>query len=417
MSVGSEGPDSPQPASAAWLGSGPLTGLRILEIAGVGPVTFCGMLFANLGAEVVRISRPADARGTSNTSADGLAARRPSLSIDLRSDEGKQALLALCERADALVEGMRPGVMERLGVGPQECLARNPRLVYGRVSGFGRNGAGALAAGHDIDYLALSGALWLMRDSAQRPPTPPLNLIGDYGGGAMTLAFGVVCALLERQHSGRGQVVDTSILQGVAVLMSLLFYSLTGSQDQQDDPAGLITRYTLTGSGPFYRVYETSDGKYMAVGAVEEPFYHQLLYGLGLDPAEVPSRDDPANWPALVSMFREIFAARTRDEWEQVFSGSDACVAPVLTPFEAPGHPRNIEEGLFTAEGNGQVPQAAPLFGRTHGRRPSGPAADDRVEDLLAGWNLAAEHLSAIKAGPVVTASPGVRRALRRDEG
>jgi alpha-methylacyl-CoA racemase len=380
--------------------------MRILEIAGVGPVTFCGMLFANLGAEVVRISRPTDAHGTSDTNADRLAARRPSISIDLRTASGKLALLALCDQADALVEGMRPGVMERLGVGPHDCLARNPRLVYGRVSGFGRNGAAAKAAGHDIDYLALSGALWLMRDSAKRSPTPPLNLVGDYGGGAMMLAFGVVCALLERERSGRGQTVDTSILQGVTVLMSLLYYGMAGSPGPTD-PAELLMRYTLTGSGPFYRVYETADGRYMAVGAVEEPFYQQFLHGLGIDPGDVPSREDPANWPELVRRFQAAFAIRSRDEWEQAFAGSDACVAPVLTPLEAIYHPRIVAEELFTDEGEGKVPAAAPTFARTPARRPTGPGPADHPARLLANWDLAPEHLDAIKPGPFIAVTPG----------
>jgi alpha-methylacyl-CoA racemase len=402
-----------------WLGSGPLAGIRVLEIAGVGPVTFAGMLFANLGAEVIRVSRPADAGGISNTDADGLAARRSSVAIDLRTQEGRQALLALVRRADALVEGMRPGVMERLGVGPQECLAQNPRLVYGRVSGFGRNSASAKVAGHDIDYLALAGALWLMRDSSQRPPTPPLNLVGDYGGGGMILAFGVVCALLERQGSGQGQVVDTSILQGVTVLMNLLYYSLAAAENRSDDADELITRYTLTGSAPFYHVYETSDAQYVAVGAVEEPFYRQLLRGLGLNPAELPGREDHANWPVLTAKFGAIFARRTRAEWEQVFADSDACVVPVLTPFEAPAHPRNVAEQLFgpedpASESSGPVPQAAPAFSRTPGRRPSGPSPSQPVAELLADWDLTAEQLAAIKPGPVITVSPGANRALRR---
>jgi alpha-methylacyl-CoA racemase len=344
---------------------GPLAGLRIIELASVGPVTFVGMLLANLGANVVRVNRPASAAGVADTGGDPLAAGRPSIAIDLRLDAGREAFLELCERADALIEGMRSGVMERLGVGPDACLGRNGRLVFGRISGYGSTGPLGRSAGHDIDYLALSGALWSMGDRDRRP-TPPLNLVGDYGGGAMMLAFGVVAALVERQTSGRGQVVETSILEATTQLMSLFYYARAANgawetgERRSDDASHAETM--LSGQGPFYRVYETADECYIAVGAVETPFYREFVARLGLDVDDLPDRLDPASWPELSERFASVLRARTRAEWEEIFEGSDACVVPVLSPAEAPRHPQHVAMGTFASEGTGWVPNVAPDF-------------------------------------------------------
>jgi len=388
----------------SWLGSGPLEGIRVIEVAGIGPVTFTAMLLANYGADVVRVSRPAGGRGTANTSADGLAAHRASVAIDLRDPDGREALLTLVERADVLLEGMRPGVMERLGLSPDECLARNPGLVYGRISGFGRTGPMAAMAGHDINYLALSGVLSLICDPQTGRPLPPLNLVGDYGGGAMMLAVGVLAALAGRSRTGQGQVVDTSILEGALHLLSIFYYGIAGSGGPANAPTGGST--LLTGAGPFYRAYATSDGGYMAAGAIEEPFYLELVSRLGLEAEDLPSRYDPASWPELISRFEEAFASKTRAEWEEIFAGSDACVVPVLSPAEAPSNDQNSAAGLFTADGDGMVPDAAPRFSGTPARRPTGPAPEATVAELLAGWEVDPARLEAIEPGPFIPLSP-----------
>lgn len=346
-------------------GGGPLGSLRVIEMASVGPVPFAGNLLSQFGADVLRIDRPTDA-GNSMTAADPLATGRRGVTVDLREDSGKESLLNLISTADVLIEGMRPGVMERLGLGPQACRDRNPRLIYGRISGYGSRGELAPRAGHDINYLALAGALWPMGEP-DLPPKPPLNLVGDYGGGAMFLVCGILAALVERADSGVGQVVETSILEGTVHLMDL-FFRIRARDDsgngehRRGDPE--LPEAVLNGTAPWYRVFETSDGKYMAAGAVEDTFYQNLLRTLGIDSATLPSRDDRRLWKQLHERFEYEFRQRSRDEWEQMFSGVDACVTPVLSPSEALTHPHHVAAGSFAG---GELPAVAPRFSRTPG--------------------------------------------------
>jgi alpha-methylacyl-CoA racemase len=328
---------------------GPLSGLRVVELAAIGPVPYAGMLLADLGAQVVRVDRqesdrPRDAHRV-------LDRGRRSIDLDLKRPEAVETVLRLVERSDVLVEGYRPGVAERLGVGPQPCRSRNPRLVYARMTGWGRTGPLASTAGHDVNYLAHSGLLDAL-GRAGGPPTPPLNLLGDFAGGALPLVVGILAALYERERSGLGQVVDAAVVDGLASLSGMLLGLTAAGQWRPGRGTNLLD----TGA-PFYDVYPCSDGRYVAVGALEEPFYAALLDGLGLDPAQVPDRTDPARWPALRRLFTERFATRTRDGWAAVFAGTDACVTPVLTLAEAP-------DGYLTRDGL-REPRPGPDFSRT----------------------------------------------------
>jgi alpha-methylacyl-CoA racemase len=327
---------------------GPLDGLRVVELAGIGPVPFAGMLLADLGADIVRVDRvggdrPHDAHRI-------LDRGRRSVALDLRQPSAVAAVLRLVERADVLVEGYRPGVTERLGLGPQPCLARNPRLVYARMTGWRRDDP---TAGHDINYLARSGVLDAI-GRAGGPPVPPLNLLGDFAGGALPLVVGVLAALYERERSGRGQVVEATIVDGVASLTGMLLGLAAAGQWRPGRGTNL-----LDSGAPYYDVYPCADGRYVAVGALEEPFYRALLAGLELDPAAVPDRTDPARWPHLRRVLAERFATRTRDEWAVVFDGTDACVTPVLALAEAARGP-----AYLTRDGLTQ-PAPGPRFSRT----------------------------------------------------
>ncbi len=339
---------------------GPLRGVRVLEMSAIGPVPFCAMLLADLGADVLRIARP----GQEASPYDVTARSRPALELNLKSPGAAGQVRALAGRAEILLEGSRPGVMERLGLGPDELLVAHPRLVYGRMTGWGQTGPLSHTAGHDINYIALSGALHAIGPAGGRP-VPPLNLTGDYGGGAMFLALGVVCALLEARTSGRGQVVDAAMTDGSATLMSLF--------------TGLLARGTwrlergrnlLDGGAPWYDTYEAADGRYVAVGALEDPFWQALLSGLGLDGAALPSRADPAHWPALRQTLAAAFRTRTRDEWAALFALTDACVTPVLDLHEAADHPHNRARGTFTELDGVIQPAPAPRFSRTPARSP-----------------------------------------------
>ena len=330
----------------------PLSGLRILEFDGLGPVTFAGMMLADLGADVLRLSRSAGAGAAvfSEVGGDVLHRGRASVSVNLKDPEDRAAVLELVGAADALIEGFRPGVMERLGLGPETCAELNPRLVFGRITGWGQTGPLAQQVGHDINYIALGGALHAMGEP-DRPPRPPLNLVGDYGGGAMMLVTGVLAGLLEAKTTGRGRVVDAAMTDGSALLMSL-FHAL-GARGLWSEARGANL---LDGGAPFYRCYTCRDGRFVAVGALEPQFYAALITGLGLTPEEAPQFDLPG-WPALQARFEAIFATRDRDDWASHFEGTDACVTPVLSASEAARHPHNLARGTFVDQG---VVQAAP---------------------------------------------------------
>lgn len=379
--------------------TGPLTGLRVVELAGIGPSPYTCMLLADAGAEVLRVDR---ASGRPVTAATGphwdlLNRSRSSVAVDLKHPEGKALVLDLAAEADALVEGWRPGVAERLGIGPDACWERNPRLVYGRMTGWGQDGPLAQSAGHDIDYIALSGALWSIGRAGERP-VPPLNLVGDFGGGGLLLAFGLLAAVFEAQRSGRGQVVDASMVDGAASLMTMTFAFHQLGWWLEERGTNLLD----TGS-PMYEVYETADGKWFAVGALEAHFYEELLAVLGLDPADLPGQQDRAQWPAMKERFAAIFKTRTRDEWTEAFSGTDACGAPVLSPWEAHRHPHNAARGTFVESGGVIQPAPAPRFSRTPSSisRPP-PVAGQDTDDALAAWGIEADRVKALREAGAV---------------
>ena len=354
---------------------GPLQGLKVIEIEGLGPAPFCGMMLADMGAEVISIGRASSPA----TRADRVSERgKRSVALNLKHPEGVLALLALCEGADVLIEGFRPGVAERLGFGPEVCLARNPRLVYGRMTGWGQTGPLAGAAGHDINYIALSGALHAIGRAGERP-VPPLNLVGDFGGGGMFLAYGVMCAVFESQRSGKGQVVDVSMVEGAAALMHMM-YAMKAQGAWKDERGVNI----LDTGAHFYDTYETADGKYVAVGSIEPQFYALLLERAGLDPAQFSPQNDPAQWPAMRERLAAVLRTRTRDEWCALLEGSDACFAPVLAMSEAPDHPHNRARGSFVEVDGVTQPAPAPRFSRTPAALPQGaqPAGSDTLAVL-----------------------------------
>jgi len=361
--------------------AGPLTGLRVVELAGLGPAPHAAMVLGDLGADVVRVERP-DEHGPSARD-QALRSRRRVLA-DLKSAEGRDAVLNLVEHTDVLLEGFRPGVAERLGLGPEPCLAHNPALVYGRMTGWGREGPLSDAAGHDINYLSVTGALHAIGRAGERP-VPPLNLVGDFGGGSMLLVTGVLAALWERSRSGRGQVVDAAMIDGVGVLLHMA-WSMRGFGIWSDERGANL----LDGGAPFYDTYECADGRYVAVGAIERQFYDALVDGLGLAGEELPDRTDRAHWPALRARFAAVFATRTRDEWAAAFAGTDACVTPVLRFDEVADHPHAAARGaLIDVDG---VTQAAPAprFSRTVPAAPSPPSAKPSgLGEILEQWKHA----------------------------
>ncbi|MFP5219167.1 MAG: CaiB/BaiF CoA transferase family protein [Actinomycetes bacterium] len=368
--------------------SGPLAGVRVVELAGIGPGPFACMLLADLGVDVVRVDRPGG--GTLSLARyDVLERGRRSVAVDLKSPAGAEVVLRLVEQADVLVEGFRPGVAERLGVGPDSCLERNPRLVYGRMTGWGQDGPLAPRAGHDIDYAAVTGALAAVGEPG-RKPVPPLNLVADFGGGAMFLVTGVLAALVERQSSGQGQVVDAAMVDGVTTLMSM-FYGLRASGMWQDARGSNL----LDGGAPFYDTYECSDGEYVAVGALEPQFWAVVVDTLGLQDA--PGQHDVARWPDLRERLAAAFATRTRDEWAEVFEGLDACVSPVLHLGEAAQHPHVRARGLVVERDGVPQPAPAPRFSRTppalH-RGPSRPGQDTR--EALQSWGFTDDEVQRL---------------------
>lgn len=378
--------------------AGPLSGMRVIEIAGIGPGPFCAMMLSDMGAEVIRIDRgSAPDQGIDIPTACNVTNRgRRSAVLDLKSPEGVAALKRLAAQADALIEGFRPGVMERLGLGPDELLAVNPRLVYGRITGWGQEGPLAKAAGHDLNYIALSGMLHAIGPADR--PLPPLNLIGDYGGGALYLAFGMVCALLERARSGRGQVVDAAMVDGASSLGAAL-YGLLGAGLWQDRRGANL----LDGGVPWYDTYETSDGKHVAIGPLEPRFYGTMLDLLGLTDPSLRDRDE-ANWDRLRAAFAAAFRTRTRDEWCARLEGTDVCFAPVLSMTEAPHHPHTVERAGFVTVAGVVQPAPAPRFSRS---RPAvqgpPPSPGEHTRAVLADWGFSeaeADRLARAAGGP-----------------
>ncbi|HEY0360460.1 MAG TPA: CaiB/BaiF CoA-transferase family protein [Mycobacteriales bacterium] len=361
---------------------GPLDGLRVVEFGGIGPGPHAAMMLADLGADVVRVERPAGGlRLMAPDARDWLLRGRRSVAADLKDPAGRDVVLRLTDRADVVIEGFRPGVAERLGIGPADTRDRNPRLVYARMTGWGQDGPLAQRAGHDINYISLTGALHAFRTEGSRP-TPPLNLVGDFGGGSMFLVMGILAALFERQRSGEGQVVDAAMVDGTSVLLQMV-WSLRAQGLWRDEPASNL----LDTGAPFYDTYACADGGYVAVGALEPQFYAALLAGLGLDPAGLPAQYDPAGWPVLRERFTAAFAARARDEWAAVFGDTDACVTPVLSLAEVPGHPHLAARGTLT-ELDGVVQAApAPRFSRSVPGTPTTPPTPGAdTDDVLADW-------------------------------
>jgi crotonobetainyl-CoA:carnitine CoA-transferase CaiB-like acyl-CoA transferase len=378
---------------------GPLKGMKIVEMAGIGPGPFCASLFADLGATVIRIDRPTPSGlGTPRPLEFNLAMRsRPAIKVNLKKLEGIEFAMNLIERADALIEGFRPGVMERLGLGPEDCFTRNPKLVFGRMTGWGQEGPMADAAGHDLNYIALTGALHATGQKGG-PPTFPMNLLGDFGGGAMYLAFGVMSAVYEAQQSGKGQVVDCAMVDGVASLMTSIYGMFAG---------GLMTHERGTNSNDsgahFYNVYECKDGEWVSIAAIEPKFYEELLGYLGIDQSNLPSQRDQDHWPQMKALFASKFITKTREEWRAIMEGTDACFAPVLTASEAPDHPHFKERGTFVNVAGVPQPLAAPLFSRTKLEIPTMPVKPVSIapSDVLGEWMDDAEIEEIIAKGGV----------------
>ena len=358
--------------------SGPLSGIRVVELAGIGPGPHAAMVLADLGADVVRVERPGPVSGLGGQ--DATLRGRRWVRADLKTADGLETVLSLVEAADVLVEGYRPGVAERLGVGPDECLARNPRLVYARMTGWGQDGPMAARAGHDLNYLSLTGALSAMGRPGS-PPSPPLNLVADYGGGSMLLLVGVMAALLERERSGVGQVVDAAMVDGVS-LLSQLVWAMRGVGAWPGERGTNL----LDGGAPFYDCYACADGRFVAVAPLEPQFFAQMLAGLGLDAADLPAQYDSAGWPALRQAFTDSFASRTRDEWAQAFAGTDACVTPVLTWDEAAADQHLVARGTVVDVGGVVQAAPAPRFSRSALPRPAAPREGDDTDAVLADW-------------------------------
>ena len=376
---------------------GPLTGLRVVELQGIGPGPFCGMMLADMGAEIIRVDRSA-AVGSGARSADVLARGRKSIAVDLKNPQGVETVLKLVETADVLLEGFRPGVTERLGLGPDVCLERNPKLVYGRMTGWGQTGTMAHAAGHDINYISLSGVLHAIGEPGSRP-NPPLNLVGDFGGGGMLLAFGIVAALYERGVSGKGQVIDAAMTDGSALLMNSIF-GLMGQGVWNHNRGSNL----LDGGAHFYGTYETKDGRFVSIGSIEPQFYALLLEKTGLDQdpdlAKQMSRDD---WPKLREKLAAVLATKTRDEWDEIMLGTDICYAPILNFDEAVAHPHNQARNTFVASADIVQAAPAPRFSRTEPELPEPPVAPgEHSEEVLASIGLDAAAIAELKSSGAV---------------
>jgi alpha-methylacyl-CoA racemase len=376
---------------------GPLDGVRVIEIASLAPAPFGCMILSDLGADVLRVERAERCGPDAPVPSDPLVRGRRSIGLNLKDPAAIELLLRLVEDADVFVEGFRPGVAERLGFGPAVCAERNPRLIFARMTGWGQDGPLAPTAGHDIDYIAISGALGPIGRAGERP-VPPLNLVGDFGGGGMLMALGILAGLVERATSGAGQVVDAAMVDGSALLTSFI-YGMLGSGAWQDKRGSNL----LDGGAPFYDTYVTADGGSVAVGALEPQFYAALLDGLGLAGADLPAQHDRARWPELRERFAATFASRTRNEWAEIFAGTDACVSPVLTLAEAPVHPHAVARNAFVEIGGVSQPSPAPRFGRTAASRPAPPPRPGADTDaVLSGLGLSDGDVADLRVRGVI---------------
>jgi alpha-methylacyl-CoA racemase len=376
--------------------TGPLKGFRIVELAGIGPGPFAGMMLADMGAEVLRVDRSQAVRdGAGPSQYDVLGRGRRSVGVDLKHPDGREVVLRLVEQSDALIEGFRPGVTERLGLGPDECLARNPRLVYGRMTGWGQDGPYAPAAGHDINYIALSGTLGMI-GRVDEAPVPPLNVVGDFGGGGMLLAYGIVCALLETSRSGQGQVIDAAMVDGAALLAAMM-HGLRAAGMWRERGTNL-----LDGGAFFYEVYETSDGRYISLGSIEPQFYDVMTRLTGLSDGDgkgpLAEQNDRSSWPQMKERLAALIKTKTRDEWCSILEGTDACFAPVLDPGEAPSHPHNRARTTFVELEGVVQPAPAPRFSRTV-PEISGPppSAGMHTDEALGAWGFAGDEISKLR--------------------
>ena len=366
---------------------GALSGIKVIEMAGLAPAPYCGMILADFGADVVRVDR------LGAGSIDTLARGKRSIAVNLKDPKGVQTVLRLADQADVLLEPFRPGVMERLGLGPDVACGRNPRLVYARLTGYGQTGPYAPMAGHDINYIAISGALSVLGRQGEKP-TPPINLLGDFAGGGMLCALGIALALVERAQSGKGQVIDAAMVDGAAYLASFIFKFRNNGMWKDERGTNMLDT-----AAPFYDTYEAKDGGFLSVGAIEPQFYSALLRGLGLDPATLPHQMDQSRWPVMKEQFAAVFASRTRDEWSAIFDGTDACVAPVLGMGEVERHPHNSERTLLIADPTGKLePAPAPRLSRTPGsvRRPI-PTVGQHTDEVLAEYGVTPAEIAALR--------------------
>ncbi len=379
--------------------AGPLTGIKVVELAGLGPAPFAAMMLADMGADVIKVDRASAARGANPDAppADVLNRNRQSVAIDLKNPAGLETALTLIDGADVLLEGFRPGVCERLGLGPDVCLARNPKLVFGRMTGWGQDGPMAARAGHDINYIALSGTLSMI-GRAGDAPVPPINLVGDFGGGGMLLAVGVLGALVETAKSGEGQVVDAAMVDGAALLASMMY----GMSAMGLWGGGRGANMLDTGAH-FYEVYRTSDDKFVSIGSIEPQFYDELLQRLELDPETLPPQHDSRRWPEAKAIIADRVASKTRAEWDEIFDGSDACYAPVLEPSEAMTHPHNVERGTFVNVAGVDQPAPAPRFSRTESAVPTPPAhAGQNTNEVLLRWGFSDDQIAALRESEAI---------------
>jgi len=374
---------------------GPLKGIKVIEIAGIGPGPFSAMMLSDMGADVLRIDRKESAGRQSKF--DVLSRGRRSIALDLKKSEGVSAVLRLIENADALIEGFRPGVMERLGLGPDQCLQRNPRLVYGRMTGWGQTGSLAQAAGHDINYIALTGALHSI-GSPDQNPVPPLNLIGDFGGGGLMLAFGIVCGILEARQSGKGQIIDAAMTDGSAVLMAMIYGLKAAGRWTNSKGTNL-----LDGGAHFYDTYQCADGRWVAIGSIEPQFYKLLLEKTSITDMDFRSQMDQSKWPQLKAKLAEVIKTKTRDQWCALMEGTDVCFAPVLDMDEAPLHPHNRERQTFVEIDGVIQPAPAPRFSRTQPEiQSSSSIVGENTKEVLIEWGLSAGEIARLEASGAI---------------